>query len=270
MGFAEWIAAVVQWRRSAEAFSAARGRQAAVRAGLQESSRAGVTTLADVITFPWPDDAYGDALSGVVALAEYLAPTEPRASEQWGMLRQFLAGQSSITLGRRWGLSPHAPYTVRWEMLPHLCELSAARQIPVAMHLAESRDELEFLRTGSGPLRDLLQALGAWDAAAVPRGRSPRDYLEVLSTSHRALIVHGNYLDSEEIRFTAARRDRMAVVYCPRTHGYFAHSRYPLAEMLSAGVHVALGTDSRASNADLQLLEEMRYVGKNTLKLRPR
>ena len=75
---------------------------------------------------------------------------------------------------------------VRWEMLPHLCELSAARQIPVAMHLAESRGELEFLRTGSGPLRrDLLQALGAWDAAAVPRGRSPRDYLEVLSTSHR-------------------------------------------------------------------------------------
>ena len=61
----------------------------------------------------------------------------------------------------------------------------------------------------------------------------------------------------------------MAVVYCPRTHGYFAHSRYPLAEMLSAGVHVALGTDSRASTPDLQLLEEMRYAAQKHPEVAP-
>ena len=55
-----------------------------------------MTTLADVVTFPWPDDAYGDALSGVVALAEYLAPTEPRASEQWGMLHSSWRGSPAL------------------------------------------------------------------------------------------------------------------------------------------------------------------------------
>jgi cytosine/adenosine deaminase-related metal-dependent hydrolase len=52
----------------------------------------------------------------------------------------------------------------------------------------------------------------------------------------------------------------MSVVYCPRTHAYFGHDRYPLAQMLAAGVNLALGTDSRASNPDLNLLEELRHV----------
>ena len=40
-------------------------------------------------------------------------------------------------------------------------------------------------------------------------------------------------------------------------------SRYPLAEMLAAGVRVAVGTDSRASNPDLSLLEELRHIARH-------
>ena len=76
-------------------------------------------------------------------------------------------------------------------------------------------------------------------------------------------MIHGNYLSDEEIAFIAARRDRMAIVYCPRTHAFFGHSPYPLAKMLKAGAVVALGTDSRASNPDLNLLAEMRHVSKS-------
>jgi cytosine/adenosine deaminase-related metal-dependent hydrolase len=52
----------------------------------------------------------------------------------------------------------------------------------------------------------------------------------------------------------------MSVVYCPRTHAYFGHEPYPLAEMLAAGVRVAVGTDSRASNPDLRLFEELKQI----------
>ena len=73
-------------------------------------------------------------------------------------------------------------------------------------------------------------------------------------------MIHGNYLDDEEIAFAAEHRDRMAVVYCPRTHAWFGHSRYPLEKMLAANVLVALGTDSRASNPDLSIFSEMSYI----------
>jgi len=82
-------------------------------------------------------------------------------------------------------------------------------------------------------------------------------------------VVHGNYLNSQEIEFLAARPKKMSVVYCPRTHAYFGHSRYRLAEMIDQGVTVALGTDSRASNPDLNLLSEMRYIARHHSELPP-
>ncbi|MGW8258323.1 MAG: amidohydrolase family protein, partial [Thermoguttaceae bacterium] len=52
------------------------------------------------------------------------------------------------------------------------------------------------------------------------------------------------------------------VVYCPRTHAFFRRDRYPLEQMLTAGVTVCLGTDSRASSPDLDLLAEIRLVAR--------
>ena len=105
-----------------------------------------------------------------------------------------------------------------------------------------------------------LAKLGAWIPSAMPRGARPLDYLEALQNAHRALIIHGNYLTTEEIEFSGARREQMSVVFCPRTHSYFSHDPYPLAQMLRGGVRVAVGTDSRASNPDLNLLSELRFV----------
>jgi cytosine/adenosine deaminase-related metal-dependent hydrolase len=141
-------------------------------------------------------------------------------------------------------------------------EEAAIRKLPVAMHLAESRAELELLAAGTGPLRELLEQRSMWDAAAIPAGSTPLDYLRMLARAPRSLVIHGNYLSSAELDFVAEHRERMSIVYCPRTHEYFQHAEYRLQEMLAAGVRVALGTDSRASNPDLNLFDELRSVAR--------
>ncbi len=137
---------------------------------------------------------------------------------------------------------------------------SSPSRVPLAFHLAESPQELELLQGGTGPFRGLLTDLGAWDASAIPHGTRPLDYLRPLADAPRALVIHGNYLDDEEIALVAEHAANMSLVYCPRTHAYFGHEPYPLARLLEAGVALALGTDSRASNPDLSLLAEMRHV----------
>jgi cytosine/adenosine deaminase-related metal-dependent hydrolase len=74
------------------------------------------------------------------------------------------------------------------------------------------------------------------------------------------LIIHGNFLSEVEYQFMAEQVDRMSLVYCPRTYHHFHDPPYPLQAILDHGVRVALGTDSRASNPDLNLLAEMQHV----------
>ena len=122
------------------------------------------------------------------------------------------------------------------------------------MHLAESREELELLADGAATFRELLEERSMWDAAAIPARHRGRSIIcGVLAEAPRSLVIHGNYLAGDEIAFLGQRRETMSVVYCPRTHAYFGHEPYPLEAMLAAGVRVALGTDSRASNPDLEL-----------------
>jgi cytosine/adenosine deaminase-related metal-dependent hydrolase len=168
------------------------------------------------------------------------------------------------------GLSPHAPYTAGWSLVESVVKLSRRFQAPVAMHLAETCEELEFLNSHSGPLLDLLDQRGVWDASAVPRGIQPIDYLKLLSTAHRALIIHGNYLVPADWNFLAKHAHRMSVVYCPRTFHYFGHRAYPLESMLAAGVHLAIGTDSRASNPNLNLFEELKFIRRQHPSVSPR
>src|SRR5262249_13363073 len=60
--------------------------------------------------------------------------------------------------------------------------------------------------------------------------------------------------------WTSYYPDNCGLVYCPRTHAAFGHPRHSFREFLRCGIRVALGTDSLASNPDLNLLAEARYV----------
>jgi len=71
-------------------------------------------------------------------------------------------------------------------------------------------------------------------------------------------LAHVNYLEGPEVDRLA--RSGHAVVYCPRAHHYFDHEPHPFPRLLKAGVRVAVGTDSRASNWSLSLLEELRHI----------
>jgi cytosine/adenosine deaminase-related metal-dependent hydrolase len=266
--FPDWIERVVAYRRSTlQRPDAAAIRAAAVTDGLGESLRGGTTLLADIATEPWSvAPLLGSPVRGVV-FQEILGLGPERVEPLLDTARRRVAEFASrapdaeaFPGGWSFGLSPHAPYTVHFELLRELVALSAETRVPLAMHLAETPEELELLRSHSGPLVEQLQRFDAWYPGSIPRGIEPRDYLDVLSGAHRVLVVHGNYLSSGEMEMLAAFRDKMSVVYCPRTHARFGHRHYPLPDLLRAGARVALGTDSRASNPDLSLYEELRFA----------
>jgi aminodeoxyfutalosine deaminase len=230
-----------------------------IAAGIQESVIAGTCALADIVTAE-PAVLELSSQLWILPYLEAIGFSRARATSAFAAVERRVAEAERLRL--QVGLSPHAPYTVSPELVGELVALARQKQMPVAMHLAESAEELELLSSGSGPFRDLLEARSMWDAAAIPRGIRPLDYLKLLAEAPRSLVIHGNYLTPDEHKFLGDHADRMTLVYCPRTHAYFDHPRYPLGELLEAGVRVALGTDSRASNPDLSVLGEMRQVAR--------
>jgi cytosine/adenosine deaminase-related metal-dependent hydrolase len=245
-----WIRLVIGDRKRGD-----RDAAAAIADGMRESLAAGVTTIGEIATSP-----------ARLYQLNSMSPTTVLFQEAIG----FSAGRVDSVLGeieRRLdeapppaGVSPHAPYTVHPQLLVKLVEAARSRQLPIAMHLAESPEELELLASGSGPFRELLEERSMWDGDTIPVGSRPLDYLQQLALAPRSLVIHGNYLTSDEIEYIARRQDRMSVVYCSRTHAYFGHRPYPLDLLQAAHVRVALGTDSLASNPDLNLLNEVRCV----------
>lgn len=278
MPFPEWIRCVVEHRSTMEL-----DRGAAISAGLEESLRFGTTTLGEIATGAWDATPYDNTPITCTAFYELIAIGEDQIEEYRQMAAEHLArdGRLNSALPEaieshsnsipRWhaGLSPHAPYTVHPELVRRLVQLSARCGAPAAMHLAESPEELELMAAGTGLFVETLSARGFWNPKAIPSGTRPMEYLRDLSSAARSLVIHGNYLDEQDIGYLAEHAQRMSVVYCPRTHEFFDHPPHPLPRLLEQGANVALGTDGRSSNPDLNLLAEMRAVARRFPEIAP-
>jgi len=260
MPLPDWIGEVLAHRRAA-------GGTNSIAAGLRECVSGGTTMVGEIATSDWRSSGIPPCRPGVMMFHEAIGPTLARAHLAAGAAEAFL--HAAPRDGIQAALSPHAPYTVHSRLLESLVALSQKHRVPLAMHLAETREELELLNLGSGPFREMLETIGAWEAAEDARLSCVLDYLTELSRAERALVIHGNYLDDDEMAFLADHNDRMAVVYCPRSHAYFEHEPYPLSEMLEAGVTLAIGTDSRSSNPDLSMLAEIRFVARSHADVSP-
>ena len=251
--FAQWLRALLADRRR-------RGdARRAIAAGLAESGRSGTVAVGDIDTHGQPDQYPIDAGTQVVAFRELLGLDSATVALRIGTATEFLDQPAGLGSPAVRGLSPHAPYTVHPRLLGAVISLSMTRRCPVAIHLAETRAELECLNSGTGELVDLLKEAGIWQGAHYASGTRPLDLLRRLEPLHRVVIAHGNYLADDELDFLA-RKPNFALAYCPRTHAFFGHEEHPWRRLAARGGIVAIGTDGRCSNPDLSIWHELQFL----------
>lgn len=255
-----WLRRVIEQRRK----GAPGALDEAVGRNLAESLSAGTTLLADTTTAGLSWDRVAAAPVRAVVFAELIGLKRERGlqtnDDAWNWISS-LTPEAQVAACARPGLSPHAPYsTAGW-----LYHRSAGGHMPLSTHLAEMPEELELLEHQTGPLREFLDDLNAWDDEWEPIGPRPADYIRKGDLRNADwLIAHGTYLDPSEfwqLRPEAAPGGhRVAVAYCPRTHSRFGHAPHPFRTMLERGVVVCLGTDSLASSPSLGILDEVRFL----------
>jgi cytosine/adenosine deaminase-related metal-dependent hydrolase len=154
---------------------------------------------------------------------------------------------------------PHAPYSVSPALFRAIAKASVGK--PVSVHLGESKQEIEFLREGTGEWRVLLESLGVWNPSWTPPACGPVEYLDRLGlVNDRLLAVHGvRFGDDDVNRLRAAGA---TIVTCPRSNRWTGGGEPPVGRFYASGVRVAIGTDSLASVEDLNLFQEMAEVSR--------
>jgi cytosine/adenosine deaminase-related metal-dependent hydrolase len=255
----QWIGQVVAARQDATP----EAKQTAIRSGLQELRQSGTRLAAEITTPPchYPPEVSRPEL---ITFAEVLG----LARQRWHQRLELGLRHSQRTGSAGW--SPHAPYSTSLACIEACIELAQQYDRPLAMHVAESPVERELLSSATGPLARTLGELGVWRDEIFPWGNDPFGMLiDRLSKAPRVLLIHGNDLNAAEIERLRPHR-HMTVVYCPRTHHFFGYAKHPLEQMLAAGVRVALGTDSRASNPDLSLWHEVQFLLRHRPDLAPK
>lgn len=245
--FTHWLRQVIAYRRGRSADEV----QADIAAGLAEALRFGTTLIGDISAGGASWDMLAKSPCRAVVFRELLGLTEERAEQALRDAKAWLA-ENRLTDRLTAGLSPHAPYSVRRTVYSVL----GTQYVPTATHLAESPAEIELLQHRTGPFVDFLAELGVWDPAGLVA-----DPLEVIRLLPRGIFVHGNYLDAATPFLPA-----QSLVICPRTHAAFGHPHHPFPKM---NVRLALGTDSLASNPDLDILAEARFLRRHYPEIAP-
>jgi len=156
--------------------------------------------------------------------------------------------------------TPHTLYTTHPDIVRRLVREARERGSRASVHVAEHSAERRFLTRGDGPIADWYEArlrlrrdLLEWPA------KSSVDFADELGVlAPHVLCVHLTDASPEELALVALRG--APVVFCPRSNLFIEAKLPPLLSARSAGIFPALGTDSLASNASLDVLAEARAL----------
>ena len=229
------------------------------RLGALEALASGVTTIADTTYTGETLIAVAEAGLRGVAYLEVFGIDDKHLDETIADLDERLTKAQALAGPRlEIGIAPHAPYTVSSRLFQTLATFARERHMKVASHVAESREEVAYIRSGSGKFaHDYREKMG-WERMLIqPYGVSPIKYLQQWGVfDENFLAVHCVHASIDDIRILKAKR--VAVAHCPKSNAKTGCGIAPLPDLLRQGVRVGFGTDSPAASNIMDMFDEMR------------
>jgi len=250
---------------------------ASINDGFAEATRFGTTAIANLTAFP-------ELISQVqppIRACWFAELIDIRAPERANELVD--SAIEALKQNSNWGLAPHALFTAAKDLFRRCEEIAQQEHILLTTHLAESREEMEMFRDGSGPLYEFMKSigrpmndcgietpLGLFLDLIGSRGSPNRPRaIEVNRPYLSWIVAHLNEVTENDFELLERSNSKFHVVHCPRSHNYFGHSPFAFDRLRSFGSNICLGTDSLASNESLSLFAEMRAFQKEFPSVSP-
>lgn len=157
---------------------------------------------------------------------------------------------------------PHAPYSVSenlWkEMIPYFPGKT------VTIHNQESPDEDLFFMEGKGDFTKMYKMMNIDNSFyKAKKIRSIESYFENFSSTASVILVHNTFTKQEDMDFIKKHKNQNQLVsfcLCPNANLYIENTLPSVNLFLRNDINIILGTDSLASNHQLNILEEIKTI----------
>lgn len=159
---------------------------------------------------------------------------------------------------------PHAPYSVSENLWEKMMPFFAAKTISI--HNQETPDEDLFFKEGKGDFIRMFEKMNIDNSFYKAKNkRSVESYFKNLSTAASVILVHNTFTQQEDLDFIQENKSDQLISFClcPNANLYIEGKLPPVDLLLKNNCHIILGTDSLASNHQLNILEEIKTIAKN-------
>jgi cytosine/adenosine deaminase-related metal-dependent hydrolase len=160
-------------------------------------------------------------------------------------------------------LSPHAPYSVSKKLFHLLNEHTEAQLITI--HNQESADEDELYLAKQGGFLDLYNNFEIDISSFEPTGKSSvQSWQPYFNKQQSILSVHNTYTSKSDIDFLIKYSEKHSSLFsyciCINANDYIEQKNPPIEMLMNSDCNVVIGTDSLASNHQLNILEELKTI----------
>jgi cytosine/adenosine deaminase-related metal-dependent hydrolase len=236
--------------------------------GLDESIKSGVTCVVNLSREEEFLEILNNAQIKSFLFLETFANSESTSEKEFNKLTiQLERMRENSSKDLQIGISPHSVYNLHPELWKKATKYAADNDLLIHTHLGESIDEIAWLK-GEHSGIDKLHKLAGWSKLKPEKkGLNPLEYLEYLNVpqvlKENLISAHLNQLSIDSIEKFVGYGSKIA--HCSRSNIILHGKTLDIQKLNKKNLkNTGLGTDSKFSNYDLNILKEAKFVKDNT------
>lgn len=233
---------------------------ASVRFGIEQALSTGTTSIVEnTSNLLSITELINSPLRGLIGL-EVFGSNEEEAAEIFNKAKEILSSEP-FNSKFAFTLSPHAPYDVSILLWKKLINWSTKNKKPLLTHLEESLQEKIWWQEKSGPAIDFWQKINKLKPKLKYWGKynSSIDFLYKNNLlSENIIATHLSSATEDDLKLL--RKNDLKLVHCPRSNFTLNCGTANIKFWDELGFLWGIGTDSSASNDNLDILEELRFA----------
>jgi len=246
-GFTQWLQQIISAKKEGVSNQDIKH---SVSEGIKSQLASGVTTVGEI-------SSYGGLDIPILKKSGLRTVLFREAVDSKASFMDFDSFETSDLYEER--LFPHAPYSCSPGLLEKTINSHRKKKRPLGIHLAESREEIEFVNRKANSIENEVFPLIEKKSFKRKTADTPFGYLKELGFFNKSKVttIHMVQVETEEVK-EIQKRD-VGIVLCPRSNLFLQVGIPPLKEYAKLK-RVGLGTDGLSSNYNLNFLEELRVL----------